>query len=494
VNVRGRWRAVWTGLPLVAVLVTAAFPLVFLTNGFVKRPAFDVSSLWPALMFALSGAAVSALIGGVLGALVGTLQVSGRRTAIAVAAALIAAPPAFWWIGLTHLSTGVGHVSGPTAASVVAGAVLAPITMLLVLAATREIAANTYEAARLSLGPARRIAFVLAPLVGPAVIAGFLLTAIILLGESEIPFLFGFRTSMTDVVTTFSQTFDARRTVPVIVPLVAAVLAIALLMVRPLFMVILPGATGGRGIVRKPARRSVSVATFVLPAVVGLSLAGYARAALSGAGIVWSRLSVSTTTVVTSIAEPVLCAFAAVAVGVLAAYPPRRSSIIRPFAVVGLLLFCVPTAVIAIGWIAVEQALGGISVGPGVVHVSRMLGLAVLGFLIAYARVPRSLEDAAQLVPVSPVRRAWGLIVPLVGPTLAATAALIAALIFADRDVASLRLAAGDSRLMLNLYLRSANAPSAVVGGSALIVFVAGAIAVALAAAGPTILWMRRRG
>jgi iron(III) transport system permease protein len=494
VNARGSWRTVWTVLPLVAVLATAAFPLVVLTSGFVKQPEFDASSLWPALAFALSGAAVSTFIGGALGALLGTQQVPGRRVAIGVAAALIAAPPAFWWIGVTRLPLGIGRLSGLTAASVVAGAVLAPITMLLVLAATREIAANAYEAARLSLGPTRRIGFVLAPLVGPAVIAGFLVTAIILLGESEIPFLFGFRTSMTDVVTTFSQTFDARRTVPVIVPLVAAVLLIALLMVKPLFIVILPGVRGGRGIIRKRAGRSVAVATFVLPVVVALSLAGYARAVLSGAGIVWSRLPVGGTTVATSITEPVLCAFAAVALAVLAAYPARRSWITRPFAVVGLLLFCVPTAVTAIGWIAVEQALGGVSVGPSVVYVSRMLGLAVLGFLIAYARVPRSLEDAAQLIPVSPIRRAWSLIVPLVGPTLTATAALVAALIFADRDVASLLLAAGESRLMLNLYLLSANAPSALVGATALIVFLAGAIVIALAAAGPTALWMRRRG
>ena len=83
---------------------------------------------------------------------------------------------------------------------------------------------------------------------------------------------------------------------------------------------------------------------------------------------------------------------------------------------------------------------------------------------------------------------------PLLVPSLAATAALTAALIFADRDVASLLLSPGASRLMLNLYLLSANAPSAVVGGSALIVFAAGTVVIALAGAGPFVLWLRRRG
>jgi iron(III) transport system permease protein len=454
----------------------------------------DLSSLAPALAFALAGAAASAIAGGMLGGMIGTLAVPGRRMAIAMSVALIAAPPAFWWIGLTRLAAAFGRFTGGVGASLVAGVVLAPITLLLVLAAAREIPANAYESARVSLGPVRRIWFVLLPLLRPALIAGFLLTTILLLGESEIPFLFGFRTSMTDVVTTFSQTFDARRTVPIILPLLLAVLAIALLMVRPLFTVILPAARGGHGIVRRRRRRIVGAAMGVWPVLVILSLGGYARAAVSSGTDVWRRMPIDGSTIAVSIVEPVACAFAAVAGALLVTYPVRRSAAGRSLAVIGLLLFCVPTAVTAIGWIAVGQALGGISIVPGVAYVSRMIGLPVLGFLIAYARVPPSLEDAAQLVALSPVRRAWTLILPLVWPSLAATAALIAALTFADRDVASMLLRPGESRLMLNLYLVSANAPSAVVGATALIVFLAGGIAIALAAAGPAVLWSRRGG
>jgi ABC-type spermidine/putrescine transport system permease subunit II len=148
----------------------------------------------------------------------------------------------------------------------------------------------------------------------------------------------------------------------------------------------------------------------------------------------------------------------------------------------------------AIGWIAIGQSVGGITIAPAVAYVSRTLGLPALGLLIAYSRVPRSLEDAARLVTLSSIHRAWTLMLPLFVPSLAATAALTAALIFADRDVASLLLAPGASRLMLNLYLLSANAPSAVIGANALIVFVAGAAVVALAGAGPAVLWRRRRG
>ena len=119
---------------------------------------------------------------------------------------------------------------------------------------------------------------------------------------------------------------------------------------------------------------------------------------------------------------------------------------------------------------------------PMIAYVSRTIGLPALAFLIAYSHVPRSLEDAAQLVPLTPIRRAWALMLPLLAPSLAATTALTAALIFADSDVASLLLAPGESRLMLNLYLLSANAPSAVIGATALIVFAAGAALVSTGA------------
>jgi iron(III) transport system permease protein len=478
-------------LPLAMLLAATAAPHTFLAVRFATAPAIDVMSIAPALLFALTGGVVSAVAGGLLGAVAGTLETRGRRWAIGMSAVLVAAPPAFWWIGLTRLTPAFGSLSGAGSGSGVAGLAFASVTFLLVLAGAREIPSSAYEAARLSLGPVRRIAFVLFPLLRPPLLAGFLLTVVLLLGESEIPFLFGFRTSMTDIVTTFSQTFDAGRVVPVIVPLLATVVVLGLLLVEPLFTVILPAPTGGRGVVRKPANVVVAASLFVLPAMMTLSLSGYAWAAMSGP-FAWRARSVDAVGV--SVAEPVLCALVSVGLAVAAAYPGRRSASVRALAVAGLLLFCVPTAVVGIGWITIGHSVGGFHVTPAVAYVSRMIGLSSLAFLVAYSRVPQSLDDAARLVPVSSFRRAWTFSIPLLAPSLAAAAALTAALIFADRDVASLLLAPGASRLMLNLYLMSANAPSAVIGAAALVTFVASAVAIALAAAVPSVLLWRRRG
>jgi len=484
-------RAAWQIAPLVVLFAAAALPIAVLILRFAVRPDIDASSLPAALAFALLGAAVATAIGGALGSLAGTLEIAGRRWLVSLSVALVAAPPAFWWIGFTRTGLGTVGLSGLAAGATVSGVMLAPIPLLLALAATREIPSNTYEAARLSLGPTKRLLFVLLPMLRPALISGFLMTAIVLLGESEIPFLFGFRTSMTDVVTRFSQTFDAGAVVPIVVPMLLTVLTVGLLLIRPLFAVILPPSRSGRGIVRKPATVAWSASMCLLPGVVGLALSGYLRAAASAPPAVWRRLLLNESALIPSIAEPVLCAWAAVILAVAAAFPARRSPAVRSVAIIGLLMFCVPAALIGIGWIVLGQALAG-PVPPSVAFVSRMIGLPVVAFLVAYARLPQSLEDAARLTAVSPLRRVWTFVLPLIGPSLVAVSAMIAALTFADRDVPSMLLQPGESRLMLNLYLASANAPIAVIGSTALVALVAGIATIALAAAGPLALWFRR--
>ncbi len=245
--------ALVAGLPLALLFGGAAAPLFFLVGRFVTQPSLDPSSLARTLMFAAGGAAVSTIAGGVAGALAGTLDSPLRRMALGLSSVLLAAPPAFWWIGVTRLPVGIGRLSGPSSGAIVAGLAHAPVTLLMVFAAARQMPSHVYQAARVSLRPTHRFFFVLIPLLGPALIAGFLLTVILLLGESEIPFLFGFRTAMTDVVTTFSQTFDPARAVPVILPLVGSVLVLGLLMAKPLFTIVLSSPRSGHGVVLRRA-------------------------------------------------------------------------------------------------------------------------------------------------------------------------------------------------------------------------------------------------
>lgn len=480
-------------LPLGLLLWLASAPLFFLIAKLSSAgAAIEASSLGPTLGFAVSGAAVATITGGAVGILAGTREYPGRKWLIGLSAVLMAAPPAFWWIGALRVPLAWGNVTGPGTATFVAGLGLSPIALLMVVAALNELPSNLYEAARVALPPATRVRVVLLPLLSSPLVGAFLLTVILLLGESELPFLFGFRTVMTDVVTTFSQTFDVERTVPLVIPLLLTILVLGMVSGRPLMRAVLTSSRGAHGAIRTPAGVTLSLCAAVPVAFLLLSLAGYTWAAIPAVFAERPTVRLKVSTVLVSILEPVVAAWIALLLTLVSAYPARRSRALRILLWVGLLLFCVPASIYAIGWLRMGQVLGGVAV-PGVAaHTSRAVGLAALGFAIGYSRVPASLEDAATLVPVSPVRRAFQFVLPLLLPSLAAAAALIAALAYADRDVASLLLPPGASRLTLDFYLASANAPSATIGALAIAVLVGAAATVTLAAAGPVLLWRRR--
>jgi ABC-type Fe3+ transport system permease subunit len=483
----------FVAVPLALLLGLMSVPLLFLLTGLRDADlGIEWSSFGPTLGFAVGGAALASITGAAIGMLSSLREFPGRRGLLVLSVVPIAAPPAFWWIGATRLTSAWGNANGPGAAAVVAGLALSPVTLLLVFAAVRQLPSNLYEAARVALPPVARLRSVLLPLLRAPLAGGFVLTVILLLGESELPFLFGFRTVMTDIVTTFSQTFDVDRTVPLVIPLLVVILGLGGLAARPLMRTVMTSSRGAHGVVRTRASAILSLCAAAPAGGLLLAIGGYAWAIIGALPSGWPRVSIDASTTSVSILEPVGCAWSALIVTLVAAYPARRSAAVPVFLWIGLLLFCVPAGIYAIGWLGVGQIAGGLAIPPIVAHTSRAVALSTLGFAVGYARLPRSLEDAAALVDVSAVRRAFVFVLPLIVFSLMAASALVAALTYADRDVASLLLAPGASRLTLNLYLASANAPASTVGALALVVLTGAAVTVIVAAAGPALLWGRR--
>jgi iron(III) transport system permease protein len=484
-------RALLRALPLSALAALGAAPLFFIAaHGALSRPRIDASAFGHSVAFALTGALLACALGGAAGLMVGVLDFPWRRPLAALLAFPLAAPPAFWWLGIARAPGVSGHpFSGLAAGTIAAALALAPVPYLLTLAAVREVSSSTYDAARLALPPRTRVARVLLPLCRGAFAAGFLLCVVLLLGESEIPFLFGFSTLTTEVVTRFGQTFDASKVAPIALPLVVCALALGGAARRPLFGSLLTRRAGD-GVRR--TRRNVALLPALLlawPAVwalVGYG-AGAARGLLAGRPSPLSRSAV-----LASISEPVLCALIAIPISIAAASIARGSRLLQPLLGFGLLVFCVPSSVLAIGWIGLG-APGGVQVPPALVHVSRLWPLGALAFAAANARLPRSLEDAAALVPISPFSRMARIVLPVLAPSLAAGSVLTAMLVFADRDVSSLLLSPGSERALLDLYLVSANAPSAVVGLTALGALGCGLLAGAVAGLVPWLV-LRPRG
>jgi ABC-type Fe3+ transport system permease subunit len=149
----------------------------------VQGSAFslELSSLARSLVFAVLGGAIATAVGGGIGVVLGIREFPGRLGLLTASIVPIAAPPAFWWIGATRLTSMWGSPSGPVSAAVVGGLALAPVTLLLVFAAMRQLPSNLYEAARVALPPAARLVVVLLPLLWSSLLGGFVLTVILLL-------------------------------------------------------------------------------------------------------------------------------------------------------------------------------------------------------------------------------------------------------------------------------------------------------------------------
>ena len=89
---------------MVVLLGTAALPVVFLLSRLaVGEVAVDGASLAATAAFALGGAAVATATGAAAGITAGVLALPAGRWLIGAACVLIAAPPAFWWLGATHV-------------------------------------------------------------------------------------------------------------------------------------------------------------------------------------------------------------------------------------------------------------------------------------------------------------------------------------------------------------------------------------------------------
>lgn len=456
--------------------------------------AGSLSTIATTLSFALGGAGLATALGTLEGLVVGTVAFRGRKVWTAILMLPLLAPPALWWLGIRRLpGLSLQGLSGLAGATLIAGFALAPIPFALVLAATRECPRNVYSAARLALAPAARILRVLLPLVSSAALSGFLIGAILLCGESELPFLLGFRTSMTDAITAFARSFEPGAAAAAAAPLAAVVLVLAGVAARPVLRAVLPSARSSDvGIARAPGRWGLAVA-LVATLPFAASVAGFAATVLRSPEALRSPAEGALATVARSLAEPVLAAWLALAAGAMAAYLVRRSPVaLRVLLVAGLVVACMPPAISAIGWLALGQRLGT-PVPPLFAHALHSWGLGAIAFAVAYARLPPSLEQAAELLPIPPAVRAFRLLLPSVTPSLVAAAVLAAALVYADRDVASLMLPPGSERLMLDLYLRAANAPAAVVSGLALAVLGCALAVGMLAALGPWLL-LRPRG
>src|SRR5206468_2061782 len=123
---------------------------------------------------------------------------------------------------------------------------------------------------------------------------------------------------------------------------------------------VLTSSRGAHGVVRRPGSAMLTVCAAAPVACLLLSVGGYARAIIAAPPGRWPSVAVDASTIVASIIEPVGSAWGALLLALVTSYAARRSRAMPFFLWAGLLLFCIPAAIYAIGWLRAGQILGGI--------------------------------------------------------------------------------------------------------------------------------------
>jgi iron(III) transport system permease protein len=496
-----RSRTVVIGVALAAFVICCALPIVYLFattlgagSGAYAAVLLDGRQrglLYNTALLGLGTALVATAIGAPLG--VALARVSLRRKAVIrlIAAAPVLLPPyvvALAWIYLGSsrglLATIVGGDSllewtySLSAAIVVLGLVLYPISMLATEAAMRRVEGRLEEAGLIVAPPGRVLGRITLPLVAPSIVAAALIVFVLAVSEFGVPGLLQVRVYTTEVFTAFAALYDFSRALVLAVPLLVVCVAVAgaaavLLGDR---LVATRRSVGVSPVVFGGWRRPAEVAIVVVVAtVVASPVLILGRQALAG-GPLSAVVEGSATAIVNSLWLAAVGATLVVGLAVWLGYAQARAgrAFRRAAQVVLVLMFAVPSTIVGVGLIGVWNrpglfgALYGTDAMFLLAYLARFVPVAALILAATAETVSVSQEEAAAVGGAGWLRTLGGIVLPQMRAGIAAAWVVAFVLAFGELGVSILVAPPGEATLPIRVYTLIANAPSSQVAALAL--------------------------
>jgi len=477
----GRWRL--AGLVCVAlVLVGPAVPLLVGATGAVGRADLVLSGylghLGTSITVGLVAAVLGFAVGWPSGVVAGLYRFPGRVLLMAILALPLLLPSFLLGLGWSILGS---HVGGPfdfffDGAAGVILVFFAPacgLSALAALAATSGLGSSRLDAARLAGGERAVVRASLAH-AAPISILAATLTLVLSLGDPGPGQIFGVRTAASDLLMSFSATYDfelagLQSALLAIVVLVAAVplaTRLAPLLARPT-----QARSKGR-----PTRFPGGTVRWVLPfwivavGAVLLPTISLIVPMVNGGYMVRGAREFSMTILDTVVFGG---GAALVAVGVavvVAGFTGREERLRQAVVAIAVALFCLPPVVPALGAVRIATAaphwldpiLRG-SAGVCLAQGLRLAPVAVVLLLRAWGATAPSwtLSAAVSGVPLQTFLRR--VMAPILAPAIAISGLLVALLALADVTSVLLLAPPGRSTFALRIFTVMANAPQALV-------------------------------
>ncbi len=359
-----------------------------------------------------------------------------------------------------------------------------PILMLLTIAFIRSVNPRLEEAALLAATWPRILGRITLPLILPGIILGALLIFLLGLGEFGVPLFLRVNVFPVETFTQFSAYYDFGAAAAAAAPL--AVIALVAMLTEGLFLEkktvhVRIGQEGGSGIrmeLRK-WRKWISALVWIF-ATVTVILPLFALLRESAAIHAWqTAIAQGWDSIGRSLIFGAIGASLLTVLGFLTGYLIHVQGLRnwRFLDTLTILLFALPSTVIGVGLIAVwnRPITNFVYASPIILILGYVIQYWVLPSritLAALSRIPSSMEEAAQVMGVSWIRRVAGIVVPLVRRDI--IVAWLVSYIFCLRDtgISMLVYPPGTDPLTVRIFTLMANGEPAMIAALCVLLIV----------------------
>jgi len=437
--------------------------------------------------FLLSGsvAVLASIIGTVCGFLLFRLKFPVRGFYKLMLLIPLLVPPYIfavaWKDGFQWLFGSTSALNSEAGMIIVHTLVFFPLAMLITGSALSQIHSGFEEAGLMRVPFRRMLMKIVLPLIRPALSISFLLILIFSLSDFSVPAFFGVRTFTTEIFTQFSAFYNHQLAISQSILLLLLCLTLLLTENRfltdaPFFSVHIKGSRTRLYTVPKAKASLHILLGMLLIVVLVLPLVMLLHQAFSGREIFFSRAwELLSPTIFQSVKLAFFGALLLSSIGLWVAYAKERFRFTQ-LNTLFLMTFIVPSTVLGV-------ALIGFYNRPATnfIYTSSLILLITytgrFGFISAriigngIKQIPVSLEEAAGIIGVSPIKRFFNISLPLLLPSVFTAFVLSFVLCLGELGTCIMVYPPGTELMPVKIFTIGANAPQALTSSMTLISF-----------------------
>ena len=355
-----------------------------------------------------------------------------------------------------------------------------PIVYVIVAAALRSIPSDLELAARIGgAGTATVLRTVTIPLLGPAFLSAFTLTAVANLADFGIPSILGspvrFETLAT-MVYRFMESGTVDNPLQVVSTVGTVLMLLGIAAVVADYLVSRRGSTAvsGRGTMKLSLGRAkwpVTIVTWIiaLSITLGPVLGLTYRALLPAPGVPFTLENISFANFTSTLTNPRVqggffnsvllaagaalgCALFGWAIGILVTRTRARSN--TALSLLTLLPNALPGLIIGVGWVIVGRYTGVYNTGWVILlaYICAFTAMVLQAVRAPLGKIPTSVEEAAQISGASRLRALWDTSGRMALPAVASGAVLVAVTAVRELTISILLVSPGTTTIGVQLF------------------------------------------